>query len=75
MKLNEFAKIPAAAPESAGDTTPATLVVKNGQVSISFDMDKSVVRTSKKNVDYHFLTLVFASVPAPFSRRSLNIPL
>lgn len=75
MKLTEFSKIPAAAPESAGDQTPATMTAKNGTVTISFEMAAAAVRTSKKNAEYHFLTLVFASVPPPFTRRSLNVPL
>jgi hypothetical protein len=75
MKLTEFSKIPASVPETAGDQTPATLTVANGKVVISFEMAAASVRTSKKNQEYHFLTLVFSSVPAPFSRRSLNLPL
>lgn len=75
MKLSEFSKIPAVVQESAGSQTPAQMTVKNGVVSISFNMASATVRTSKKNDQYHFLTLVFASVPPPFTRQSLNVPL
>lgn len=75
MKYSEFSKIEKTEVKTSGETTPATMKVEKGVVTLTWKIEDMEVRTSKKNPNYHFVTLVLDEVIPPLSRRSYNIPL
>ena len=75
MKLTELKQLPKVENHRSGETTPATLKVDKGIATLIFRLDQAEVRTSKKNENYRFLTVVFDEIPAPFTKRSWNLPL